>query len=244
MKDYNCLLALPLGHRVAVPERRAAPKTSILEGQYVQLSPVDAQKDVFELYARSHGSRENEQVWTYLFSGPYSSPEVMLESYLQNCESSKDIVFFTVKNKATDHKVGIVSYLNIVPANLTLELGNIWYSPEVQRTAVNTETIFLMLCHAFDELGYRRVEWKCNALNAKSRAAAQRLGFSFEGIFYQHMIIKGRNRDTAWFAMLDSDWPQIKQNFQDYLFKDSDKSLRETNHSVLRKLDKGEAMGQ
>ncbi|OMH34075.1 hypothetical protein BGP75_13600 [Motiliproteus sp. MSK22-1] len=227
---------------MAAPESLIAPKTGVLDGQYVQLSPVAAEKDAFELYARSHGSREKEQVWTYLPSGPYSSPEVMLDSYLQNCESSKDIVFFTVKNKATDHKVGIVSYLNIVPANLTLELGNIWYSPEAQRTAVNTETIFLMLCHAFDDLGYRRVEWKCNALNEKSRAAAQRLGFSFEGIFYQHMIIKGRNRDTAWFAMLDSDWSQVKQNIQEFLYQNSAISLREANQSVLRKIDQGEAM--
>ena len=113
---------------------------------------------------------------------------------------------------------GMAAFMNIAPAQRRLELGHIWYVPSAQRTAVNTETVYLMLCESFDSLGYRRVEWKCDALNARSRRAATRLGFSFEGLFRQHAIVKGRNRDTAWFAMLDTDWPRIRENFEAVLY--------------------------
>ncbi len=113
----------------------------------------------------------------------------------------------------------MVSFLNIAPAMLHLELGNIWYSPAAQRTKINTESVYLMLCHSFEELGYRRVEWKCDALNERSRRAALRLGFEFEGIFRQHMVVKGRNRDTSWYAMLDRDWPAIKGNLETWLYQ-------------------------
>ena len=116
-----------------------------------------------------------------------------------------------------------------------LELGNIWYSPIVQRTNVNTETIYLMLSEAFDNLEYRPVAWKCDARNARSRSAALRLGFSFEGIFRQHYIIKGRNRDTAWFAMLDEDWAAVKRNLNRWLYPGENKvSLAELNQPLLR----------
>ena len=108
---------------------------------------------------------------------------------------------------ATGDPVGVVSYLNIVAPDRRIELGHIWYVPAAQRGRANTETAYLLMRQAFDELGYRRVEWKCDALNARSRAAAERLGFTFEGVFRQHMIVKGRNRDTAWFSMTDTEWP-------------------------------------
>jgi RimJ/RimL family protein N-acetyltransferase len=116
----------------------------------------------------------------------------------------------------------------------TLELGNIWYSTIVHHTKINTEVVYLMLKEIFDELNYRRVEWKCDALNARSRAAALRLGFSFEGIFRQHYIIKGRNRDTAWFSMIDKEWPTIKNNIKKWLYTDEGNiSLSEINKSLL-----------
>jgi RimJ/RimL family protein N-acetyltransferase len=128
----------------------------------------------------------------------------------------------------------MVSFLNIVPDAYRLELGHIWYSPEAQRTKVNTETVYLMLCETFDRLKYRRVEWKCDALNERSRAAAERLGFKSEGIFRQHMIVKGRNRDTAWFSMLDREWPSIKKNMELWLYDNQEQklSLRELNNEI------------
>ena len=233
---------LSLGQPVRLPEQLGAPQPMVLKGLHVSLAPIDASRDAPELYMRSHGNAEKERVWHYLFNGPFDSAEAMQKNYLAPCEASKEPLFFVVSELATNHKVGVVSYLNIAPADLRVELGHIWYAAEAQHTLINTETIYLMLCHVFDELKYRRVEWKCNALNARSRAAAQRLGFSFEGIFYQHLVIKGHNRDTAWFAMLDRDWPAIKRHMQGYLYQQSVASLRDANRPLLRCLDPGDAM--
>ena len=125
----------------------------------------------------------------------------------------------------------MASFLNIASDMQRLELGHIWYSPESQRSNVNTEAVYLMLCEAFDRLKYRRVEWKCDSLNGRSRRAAIRLGFRFEGIFRLHMIIKGRNRDTAWYALLDSNWPAVKKNLRTWLYHNPDGllSLTELN---------------
>jgi RimJ/RimL family protein N-acetyltransferase len=152
---------------------------------------------------------------------PFGS-ELLMAEWLAACAQSTDPVFLAVTDHTSGDRVGMVSYLNIVPDAWRLELGNIWYGPTVQRTCANTESIYLMLCESFDQLGYRRVEWKCDALNAKSRAAATRLGFSFEGIFRQHLIYKGRNRDTAWFSMLDAEWQEIKQNIERWLYENED----------------------
>lgn len=232
---------LPVGYAVHPPEQLVRPDTQNREGRYVTLSHVNPERDVDELFECSHGSAKAEQVWTYMPYGPFGSKHEM-KRHLKRCAESTDPLFFTVTEKATASKSGIVSYLNIVEAHQTIELGHIWYSPRVQQTMINTETIFLMLCESFDRLKYRRVEWKCNALNAKSRVAAQRLGFSFEGIFYKHFIHKNRNRDTAWFAMLDDDWRRIKANFEAYLYADHDCfSLRQTNQPFLSATDTGEA---
>ena len=123
--------------------------------------------------------------------------------------------------------------MSVDPAMRHLELGNIWYAPRAQRTRANTESVYLMLREAFEMLGNRRVEWKCDALNARSRAAAERLGFTFEGIFRQHMIIKGRNRDTAWYSMLDHEWPAVRANIERWLdAQDPPPSLRELNAAL------------
>ena len=123
----------------------------------------------------------------------------------------------------------MISILRITPAHGVAELGHIWYGLAAQRTPVNTESVFLLLRHLFDDLGYRRVEWKCDAGNARSRAAALRLGFQFEGLFRQHMIVKGRSRDTTWFAMLDTDWPARKANFERWLADEGRTSLSGLN---------------
>jgi RimJ/RimL family protein N-acetyltransferase len=130
---------------------------------------------------------------------------------------SEDPLFFTILDNASASAVGYAAYLRIEPAHRVIEVGHILYTPRLQRTVGATEAMYLMARHVFEELGYRRYEWKCNALNAPSRSAALRLGFTFEGVFRQHMIIKGRNRDTAWFSMLDSEWPARKAAFERWL---------------------------
>jgi RimJ/RimL family protein N-acetyltransferase len=224
----------PLGEWVENCSSTQPPGRRLYEGKYVYLSPVEPAKDVAELYRNSHGSMEKTVLWTYMAYGPFSE-EAAMQDWLRACEASADPLFLTVTSKDLNQRVGMVSFLDIVPRMRSLELGNIWYSPIVQHTKVNTETIYLMLSEAIDVLQYRRVEWKCDALNARSRAAALRLGFSFEGIFRQHYIIKGRNRDTAWFAMLDSDWPSVKRNLNRWLYSDETRvSLAELNQPLLR----------
>ena len=130
---------------------------------------------------------------------------------------SSDPLFFAIVDPATGEAAGMASYLNIVPANGCIEIGHIWFAPPLQRTRAATEAIFLLMRHVFDDLRYRRLEWKCDALNAPSRRAAGRFGFTYEGTFRQHMIVKGRNRDTAWFALLDRDWPTVRAAFERWL---------------------------
>lgn len=208
---------LPVGELVARPDPARPPERKLFEGRFISLEPLSADRHADALYDCSHGSPEKERIWTYLFSGPFESSAAMRE-LLEKQEVLKEPLFFAVIDNGRKSPVGMVSYLNCVPAMRSIELGNIWYSPAVQRSKANTEAMFLMLCHAFDELGYRRVEWKCNAFNEPSRRAARRLGFEFEGLFRQHMIIKQRNRDTAWYAMIDRDWPQIKRNMGRWLY--------------------------
>lgn len=230
---------LPRGELVENSTPAQPPGRKRYEGRYVDLSPVDPEKDVNELYRYSHGSEENIRLWTYMAYGPFSD-ETTMQNWLSDCKASNDPLFLTVKSKDQNQCVGVVSFLNIIPPMRCLELGNIWYSPIVHHTKTNTETIYLMLSEAFDVLKYRRVEWKCDALNARSRAAALRLGFSFEGIFRQHYIIKGRNRDTAWFAMLDRDWPAVKSNMKRWLYSDENVnkvSLAELNQPLLRAVE-------
>lgn len=210
-------LVQPIAH-VDVPQR------TDYEGKFIRLSPVNPQADVAELYECSHGSDIKEQIWTYMSYGPFDNTHNM-HKWLGEGAESEDPLFFTVHHLESKQRVGMVSFLNIVSDMRRLELGHIWYSPNSQRSNVNTEAIYLMLCEAFDRLKYRRVEWKCDALNEKSRVAALRLGFKFEGIFRQHMIIKGRNRDTAWYSMLDSEWAAIKENMEMWLYQNPDQQL-------------------
>jgi RimJ/RimL family protein N-acetyltransferase len=228
---------LPLGEFVESSIPAQPPGRKRYEGKYVDLRPVDPQKDFSELYGNSHGLAVKNRIWAYMAYGPFADEEAM-QDWLSGCASSSDPLFLTVRSKEHKQRVGVVSFLNIVAQMRTLELGNIWYSPIVHHTKVNTETIYLMLTEAFDLLKYRRVEWKCDALNQRSRSAALRLGFSFEGIFRQHYIIKGRNRDTAWFAMLDRDWPAVKRNMSRWLYSGEEKvSLTELNRPLLRAVE-------
>ena len=217
-------LSLPVGNTVQPIASVDLPQRADYVGKFLTLSPVNPKVDVAELCECSHGSDIKEQIWTYMSYGPFDSTHDM-RKWLEEKAKSEDPLFFTVYHLESRQRVGMVSFLNIVSDMRRLELGHIWYAPNSQRSNVNTEAIYLMLCEAFDRLKYRRVEWKCDSLNERSRAAALRLGFKFEGIFRQHMIIKGRNRDTAWYSMLDSEWVAIKKNMEMWLYQNPDRKL-------------------
>ena len=216
--------SLQVGNIVQPITHVDVPQKTDYEGKFIRLSPVNPQTDVAELYECSHGSDVKAQIWTYMSYGPFDSTHDM-HKWLEEGAGSQDPLFFTVYHLESKQRVGMVSFLNIVSDMRRLELGHLWYSPDAQRSNVNTEAIYLMLCEAFDRLKYRRVEWKCDSLNERSRAAALRLGFKFEGIFRQHMIIKGRNRDTAWYTMLDGEWAAVKKNMEMWLYQNPDQQL-------------------
>ena len=201
------------------PSPARAPQPTTLKGRFVTLVPLDPVGHAASLYEASHGP-EREDLWRYLFDGPYPD-QPAFGARLKQMAASRDPLFFTILENATDKPVGYASYLRIEPAHRCIEVGSILFTPLLQRTPGATEAMYLMARHVFEDLGYRRYEWKCNALNEPSRRAAARLGFMFEGIFRQHMIIKGRNRDTAWFSMLDSEWPARKANFERWLAPDN-----------------------
>lgn len=225
---------MPIGKIVEDTRPSQIPEKKVYSGEYVSLQPVEPEKDVDELFQNSHGSDKKERVWTYMPYGPFTNKSEMLD-WLRGCQVSTDMIFFTVTSKELNQRVGMMSFLDIIPQMRLLQLGNIWYSPAVHFTKVNTEVVYLMLSEIFDLLNYRRVEWKCDALNDRSRSAAARLGFSFEGIFRQHWIIKNRNRDTAWFAMTDKDWPNIKTNMTQWLYSgNSNISLSALNEKLLQ----------
>ncbi len=196
------------------------PEPTELHGDHVVLRPIDPDRDAEPLYAISHPPAGDPTIWTYLYDGPYPDLDSFRRS-LEEQRTRRDYLFMTVTDRATGRPLGIVSYLSIVPEHGVIEIGNIWFGPELKRTPAATETILLLARHAFDDLGYRRLEWKCNALNEPSRRAAIRFGFHFEGIFLNHRVVKGRNRDTAWFAITDQRWPQLRAAFEQWLSPDN-----------------------
>lgn len=191
------------------------PPPVAIEGRSVRLEPV-APSHAAALFERSHREPEDAAIWTYMPYGPFADADEMA-GWIGSIEGSTDPLFFVVLDRAGGGPVGMASLLNIDTAMRRLELGHIWYVRSAQRGRANTEAVFLLLRLAFETWGYRRAEWKCDALNARSRAAAERLGFTFEGVFRSHMIVKGRNRDTAWFSMLVEEWPARRRAMQRWL---------------------------
>jgi RimJ/RimL family protein N-acetyltransferase len=204
----------PLGAPVAWTPAAPPPATP-LEGRLVLLRALDPAADAAPLYAATHAPDGDPAIWTYLPDGPYAGV-AEYEAALRVQHASTDPRYFAIVRRTDGRPVGQASYLRITPAHGTIEIGHIWFAPELQRTAAATEAIHLLAARAFD-LGYRRLEWKCDALNAPSRRAAERFGFAFEGVFRQHMVVKGRNRDTAWYGMTDLDWPAVRAAFEAWL---------------------------
>ena len=188
------------------------PERVVLEGRHVKIVPLDAAAHAAALYA---GSKDAE-LWRYLFNGPYSD-EAEFRVWLEGREKSEDPLFFTILDRASGVPAGYCSLMRIEPAHRVIEVGNILYLPWLQRTVGATESMYLLARYVFEDLGYRRYEWKCDALNAPSRSAALRLGFTFVGIFRQHLIVKGKNRDTSWYSMLDTEWEDRKRAFEEWL---------------------------
>lgn len=206
-------LGQPIGFPVPNWQARPIPQSIPLTGQYCSLVHLDMQHaaDLFTAYVTDQENR----IWIYLPYGPFADLE-SFSAWLSKQAISTDPLFYSVLDKM-GKAVGVVSYLRIDPNNGVIEVGHINYSPALQKTAAATETMYLMMRYAFEDLGYRRYEWKCNALNQPSCQAAKRLGFSFEGIFRQAAVVKGFNRDTAWFSILDSEWLALKQKFETWL---------------------------
>ena len=198
---------------------RPLPPRTPMEGRFVRLEPFDLETHARALFD-AYTADQTGSTWTYMYVGPFKT----FDDYLDMARTrmtGDDPLFHTIFDKTSDQPLGVASFMRIAPDHGCIEVGNISYSPALQKTPGATEAMYLMARRAFDELGYRRYEWKCNAMNAPSRRAALRLGFSFEGVFRKHLVVKGRNRDTAWYAMTDDDWPQIKANFETWLSPDN-----------------------
>ncbi|MGI3901804.1 MAG: GNAT family N-acetyltransferase [Janthinobacterium lividum] len=206
----------PVGGPVDTAPART-PERRVLDGRFVRLEPLDAAIHGPALWRQVAGA---DDVWDYLFDGPYPD-EASLRASLAGKAASSDPLFWAIVDKVSGEAVGYGTLMRHDPAHRVIEVGNILFAPALQRTPGATEAMALLAGHAFDDLGYRRYEWKCNALNAPSRAAAERLGFVYEGLFRQHMIVKGRNRDTAWYSMLDTEWPPVRRAFALWLAPDN-----------------------
>jgi RimJ/RimL family protein N-acetyltransferase len=189
------------------------PVPVTLRGHYVTLEPLDAGRHGEALWEASRG---HDELWTWLFDGPYAA-EADLRRAIEEKQASTSAVFLAIVPEASRRAAGWASFMRADPAHGVVEVGNILLTPTLQRTTAATEAMCMMAGHVFESLGYRRYEWKCNAENLPSRRAAERLGFTFEGIFRQHMVVKGQNRDTAWFSMLDWEWPDRKRAFEAWL---------------------------
>lgn len=204
------------------------PAPVSLVGQFVELKPLDLERDTAALFAVSNGSpirlgdrsvgayNAEELIWRYMNAGPFTTVQDLHE-HLRTQVEARDGQPLCVFDRPSGMPVGVANFITNVPQHLKIELGSIWYSPLVQGSKANREATYLMLEHAFS-LGYRRLEWKCNALNERSRRAALNIGFKFEGIQEAHYIIKGRSRDTAWFRILDREWPTVRAALRQQLY--------------------------
>lgn len=199
------------------PSRR--PEAVTLQGRHVRLGPLDPEKDARDLFAPTHGPGR-ELRFAYLFDGPFES-EAAMAAALKAAAAATETVTLAIRDAQTGKTLGRATYMRVEPNHRTIEVGSILFSPDLTRTPAASEAMYLMARHAFEDLGFRRYEWKCDALNAPSRAAALRYGFRHEGIFAKHMVIKGCSRDTAWYAMTEDDWPVVKAAFEAWLDPDN-----------------------
>ncbi|MGH7046329.1 MAG: GNAT family N-acetyltransferase [Stellaceae bacterium] len=208
-------LGQPIGSPLPGWSARPLPPRSAIEGRFCRVEPLDPERHAAQLFAANSDDREGRN-WTYLPYGPFPS-FAPFRDWIEAASRTTDPLRHAIIDVRSGEAVGIASLMRIDPAVGVIEVGGITYSPRLQRKPAATEAMYLLMRRVFDELGYRRYEWKCDALNAASRAAAERLGFRYEGLFRQATVYKGRNRDTAWFSILDREWPQLRAAFERWL---------------------------
>lgn len=224
MADFRVGATLPPDVAARRTQLPLKPDPVTLTGTHVELRPLDLDRDLAALHARSNGQPiqlgdrsvaaydPETLVWRYLGAGPFATAADLGVALRAQVEAPNGLALCVI-DRPSGEPIGVVNYMTNFPEHLKIELGNIWYSPIVQRTKASLETTYLLLGHAFD-LGYRRLEWKCDSLNERSRRSALRMGFQFEGIQEAHYIVKGRNRDTAWFRLLDHEWPTVRAKLE------------------------------
>jgi RimJ/RimL family protein N-acetyltransferase len=193
---------------------RPAPQPLTIEGRYCRVEPLDMARHGDDLIAAFRATEIAS--WTHLFVGPFADDDA-IRTWLTGCANSDSYVYFAVIDRASGRAGGVCAYMRPDPANGVVEIGSIHYADLLKRKPATTEAMYLLMRYVFDDLGYRRYEWKCNAFNTPSRRAALRLGFRFEGIFRNHLVVKGHNRDTAWFSVIDSEWPALRATFEGWL---------------------------
>lgn len=201
----------PQLHWTPVPRPARVP----LRGRYVRLEPLDAQRHTAALFEAAQGDGADPLLWKYMGNGPYRDLEEY-RTWVDMASASVDPLFHAVI-PAGEEPAGQTSYLRIDERNGAIEIGHIWFGGRIQRSRATTEAIYLLAAHVFDDLGYRRLEWKCNARNERSKAAAARFGFTYEGTFRNHLVVHDRNRDTAWFSIIAEEWPSIRAAFVAWL---------------------------
>ena len=213
-KVLDPISGLPIGPEV--PSAKAPrPERRAIAGRFIRLEPLDPDQHGASLWQETHGIGQ-AALWQYLFDEPFAN-QASFNEFLARKAESTDPLFYAIVDQADGHALGFETLMRIDPAHRCIEVGNILYGKSLQRTAGATEAQYLLMRYVFEDLGYRRFEWKCNALNEPSRRAALRFGFTFEGVFRKHMIVRGRNRDTAWYSMLDEEWPVAKAAFERWL---------------------------
>ena len=208
-------LGQPIGEPLPGWSPRPRPPRTAMQGRLCRLEPLDAERHAAALHGGYAEDREG-RLWTYLPYGPFASA-ADYAAWVASVQAQDDPVFFAIMQRDGGRPLGVSSYLRIDPPNGVIEVGHLCYTPALQATTAATEAMFLMMRRAFDELRYRRYEWKCDALNAPSRAAAERLGFVYEGTFRQAIVMKGRSRDNAWFSITDREWPALRSAFETWL---------------------------
>ncbi|HEY2021147.1 GNAT family protein [Paraburkholderia sp.] len=215
MEQRRNVYGQPIG--APVPDWRGAkaPGREPLAGRYCRIEPVDVERHAADLFD-AYGSAADDRDWTYLAVGPFDSAGAYRE-HLTRMAASKDPLHYAVIDLATGKPVGTLALMRIDPANGVIEVGHVTYSPRLKRTRIATDAMFLLMSEVFDKLGYRRFEWKCDSLNEPSRNAALRYGFTFEGIFRQAIVYRERNRDTAWFSIIDGEWPALRECYTQWL---------------------------
>lgn len=209
----------PIGRPVPGWTPAALPVPATLEGRHCRIEPLDPERHADELFAAVSDDRDGSS-WTYMAYGPFGSLREYRDWMTATC-LGEDPRFSAIVDGSSGHAVGVASLLRIDPKIGVIEVGHIHYSPRLQRTVAATEAMYLLMRRVFDELGYRRYEWKCDALNEPSRRAAARLGFTYEGTFRQATMYKGRNRDTAWFSVIDTEWPRLKRAYEAWLLPEN-----------------------